>query len=170
MPCFTLTKACKHKPSPWHTLDLMLKHVLLRITCLNLISYKNQKNISVHYNPRICETLAVIHAQCMFLSHKSTIVQTIMLTSLGLNAETFAINYCQKKNYILVPRSNKHQTTSQYVALRACHETFPLIYAAMHFNMMLSYFWFNSLNQPIVDHHRHIMHECGWIVDIPPTL
>ena len=39
------------------------------------------------------ETFALIHAHAMFCSHKSTLVQTVTLTHLGLNAETCAVNY-----------------------------------------------------------------------------
>ena len=75
------------------------------------------------------ETLALIQAQWIFPYQKSMLVQTITLTHLGLYAYTCAIKYCQKKNHIPVPRSNKNQTTSQFVALCECHETFALIYA-----------------------------------------
>ena len=59
------------------------------------------------------ETFALIHAHAMFRSHKSTLVQTLMLTHLGLNAEICAINYCQKRDYIPVPqiKQSSHNIT-----------------------------------------------------------
>ena len=89
----------------------MLKHVLLTIvrtgiTCLNPRSDKHQKTSQSIILPTCCETLALIHAQCMFPSHKSMLVKIgpSCWHTFGLNAETCAINYCQKRDYIPVPQ------------------------------------------------------------------
>ena len=64
------------------------------------------------------ETFALIHAHAMFRSHKSTLVQTLMLTHLGLNAETYAVNYCQSRDDMPEPQIRQ---TSKNIPVHHTH-------------------------------------------------
>ena len=67
-----------------------------------------KKTPSQRITIRTChETLALIHAQYMFCSHKSTLVQTITLTYLGLNAETCTVKYYQDRDFMHEPRNEQ---------------------------------------------------------------